>query len=71
MQIIYNIFSAIWIGICIYKIHKLTIIMKIMEKSTYLNVLSSFALLSILTEKNIITEEELNNEFIKYNGKKS
>jgi hypothetical protein len=62
LQEAYNIVSVIGFGICMYKIHKLEILIELMKTNQLLSAMASFAITKTLKEKGIIDENELSIE---------
>jgi hypothetical protein len=58
----YNIVSVIGFGICMYKIHKLEILIELMKTNQILSAMASFAITKTLKDKGIIDENELSIE---------
>jgi hypothetical protein len=56
LQEAYNIVSVIGFGICMYKIHKLEILIELMKTNQLLSAMASFAITKTLKEKGIIDE---------------
>jgi hypothetical protein len=62
LQEAYNILSVIGFGICMYKIHKLEILIEVIKTNQLLNTLASFAITKTLKDKGIIEDNELDVE---------
>lgn len=62
LQEAYNILSVIGFGICMYKIHKLEILIEIMKTNQLLSAMANFAITKKLKDKGIIDENELDIE---------
>jgi hypothetical protein len=65
LQEAYNILSVIGFGICMYKIHKLEILIEIMKTNQLLSAMANFAITKTLKDKGIIDENELSIEIKK------
>ena len=59
LQEAYNIVSVIGFGICMYKIHKLEILVELMKTNQILSAMANFAITKTLKDKGIIDENEL------------
>ena len=62
LQEAYNIVSVIGFGICMYKIHKLEILVELMKTNQILSAMANFAITKTLKDKGIIDENELSVE---------
>jgi hypothetical protein len=62
LQEAYNILSAFGFGICMYKIHKLETILKIMQTNQLLNSMASLSIVKALKQKNVIEDKDLDVE---------
>ena len=71
LQVAYNIVSSLWIGYCIYKIHLLESTINVFKNSIFINSLSNLVLTKMLIDKEIVTENELNEALNKVDGKEA
>lgn len=65
LQELYNILSVIGFGVCMYKIHKMEIMIELLKTNQLLGAMTSFALTKTLKDKGVIGEEELEIEIKK------
>lgn len=63
LQTAYNVASAIGFFICMYKISKLKEQIELLTVNSVLNSMNSTILNKLLTEKGILTNEDMNKEF--------
>ena len=65
LQELYNILSIVGFGFCMYKIHKMEVMIELLKTNQLLGAMTSFALTKTLKNKGVIGEEELEMEIKK------
>lgn len=63
LQNVYNVVSLLGFLICMYKISKLKEQIELLTVNSVLNSMNSTILNKLLTEKGILTNEDMNKEF--------
>jgi hypothetical protein len=59
LQELYNIVSVVGFGFCMYKIHKLEAVIKVMEGNQLVASIINFTITKTLKDKGIITGDEM------------
>jgi hypothetical protein len=65
LQEIYNILSIVGFGFCMYKIHRMEVIIELLKTNQLLSALTNFALTKTLKDKGLIENSELEIEIKK------
>jgi hypothetical protein len=65
LQELYNILSIVGFGFCMYKIHKMEVMIELLKTNQLLGAMTSFALTKTLKNKGVIGDEELEMEIKK------
>ena len=65
LQELYNILSVAGFGFCMYKIHKMEVMIELLKTNQLLGAMTSFALTKTLKNKGVIGDEELEMEIKK------